>query len=289
MNTTKRITYNVHDRGRQHRGVDRLFDTAALAALINSPETQERVKLGDMQGYYGHWPRVKFGMATQEGGILDGKVISLPLAVRCTYLSADDKGNITHEHEFLDTAEGRLAHRLYESKSGGFSSAIDAIPRSRPSIPTDFYGFDYVFEPNYTTNRGHKAVLDAITSPVEEEREEMMAMLDAAMQDERGAAMHMMALYDSISAQHALALETLERVARENDLLVGMLASGKQGVLDDITSEGGVLPPKGTGRLEDFDKYRTMSLTPLQVIKDANTGPPSAEIGFIRKVFGKAI
>jgi len=72
-----------------------------------------------MQGYFGHWPRIKFGMATQEGGILDGKVISLPLAVRTTHLSADTEGNITHQAEFLDTVEGRLAARLYESQSGG--------------------------------------------------------------------------------------------------------------------------------------------------------------------------
>lgn len=286
---TSRITYNVHDRGRQHRGVDRLFDTAALAALINGPEVQERVKHGDMQGYYGHWPRVKFGMATQEGGILDGKVISLPLAVRCTYLQCDAQGNVTHEHEFLDTAEGRLAHRLYESKSGGFSSAIDAIPRSRPSIPTDFYGFDYVFEPNYTTNRGHKAVLDAITSPDAEEREEMMAILDAAMHDSTAAASHMLTLYDSLNAQHQLALETLERVAAENDLLIGRIASGKGGMLDDITSEGGRLPPKSRAPLTDFDKYRAMRLEPFQVIKDDTPEPASAESGYLKALIGRVL
>ena len=288
MNRTKRITYNVHDRGRQHRGVDRHFDTAALAALINGPDVQERVKLGDMQGYYGHWPRIKFGMQTQEGGILDGKVISLPLAVRCTYLHCDDQGNITHEHEFLDTVEGRLAERLYDSQSGGFSSAIDAIPRTRPSIPTDFYGFDYVFEPNYTTNRGHKAVLDAITSPDAEEREEMFALLDAAMADSTAAASHMLNLFDSLQAQHQLALEALERVTKENDLLIGRLASGKTGVLDDITSEGGVLP-RTNAELPDYDKYRKMPLAALSVIKDAAPEVESAEVGFMRRAYGRAV
>ena len=73
---TEEITYNVHDRGRQALGQDRRYDLDLLAKVINSPATQERVKSGDMLGYYGHWPRRVFGMAMCEGGIVNGKVFN---------------------------------------------------------------------------------------------------------------------------------------------------------------------------------------------------------------------
>ena len=95
---TDSITYNVRERGRKHRGVDRNFDTAALAALINGAGVQEKVKHGDMMGYLGHWPRVKFGMEVTEGGIDPGtgKAVSLPMAIRTVELHADPDGSITH-------------------------------------------------------------------------------------------------------------------------------------------------------------------------------------------------
>lgn len=263
MLKTKMITYNVHDRGRKLRGVDRHFDTVALAALINSPVTQERVKLGDIQGYFGHWPRVKFGMATTEGGILDGKAISLPLALRTIHLSADDKGNITHQAEFLDTNEGHIAARLYESQTGGFSSAIDVMPRSSPSIPTAFHGFDFVLEPNYTTNRGHRAVLDAVAASDVEGREEMLAMLDAAVDESMGAASHLNTLLDAMQAQYTQALQALEHLAAENDLLIGQLASsGAVAVLDD--AGGWVAPVRGGKTAADFERFRNEPLVELQ-------------------------
>jgi hypothetical protein len=265
---TKMITYNVHDRGRKETGQARCFDTAALARLVNGKAMQESVKLGDVQGYFGHWPRVKFGMQTQEGGVLDGKAVSLPLAVRCTHLSCDNEGNITHQHEFLDTHEGRLASSLYDSNTGGFSSAIDAVPRTNPSIPTAFYGFDFVLAPNYSGNRGHRAVLDGVSSQESEEREDMMALLDAVAEESSIA----LSMFDALQAQHALALETLDRVSRDNDLLIGRLASGKAALLDDVVGEGGRVAPRLGGLVPDFAKYKTMELPRLVDVKEAGKG-----------------
>ena len=279
---TKRITYNVHERGRKHRGQDRMFDTAALASLINGPDVQERVKLGDMLGYYGHWPRVAFGMATREVGFLDGKVVALPTAVRTTFLEADNKGNITHEAEFLDNEWGREAAAHYRSNSGGFSSAIDAKPRSSPSLATDFHGFDYVLEPNYTTNRGHRAMLDSVAAG-EVDHDSMLALLDAVMADSAAMVSHKNALFDSLQAQHQLALDTLERVARENDLLIGRLAAGHGAVLDSVGTPG-ELPLRGRPA-PDFERFRTMPLQSLRQI-ETHERDESAEAGLLRKNYG---
>ena len=69
---TEIIKYSLADRGRKYRGKDRHFNIAAVVAAINSPATQERVRKRDMLGYYGHWPRVKFGMNPSEGGLESG-------------------------------------------------------------------------------------------------------------------------------------------------------------------------------------------------------------------------
>lgn len=283
---TDTITYNVHERGRKHRGVERRFDTVALAKLINSPAVQERVRSGDLKGYYGHWPRLKFGMAVTEGGVLDGKVIcDLPIAVRTVELSADTDGNITHRTEFLDTAAGRVASALYLSKAGGFSSAIDVDP-SNNRIPIAFQGFDYVLEPNYNTNRGHRVVLDGAGGAEEGAREELFALLDAATAD-ASASSYLIEMLDGIQRDHALALETLERVTRENDLLIGRLAAGGSAVLDDVLGNNGHVLPKTGGRTIDFEKFRDMPLTSLAE-PDASE-PPSPEMKAVERRFGAKV
>jgi hypothetical protein len=145
------IKYNLKERGRQFRGFARKnLDYAAIATAINSPACQECVKNRDMLGYFGHWPRVKFGMVPQEGGIdyAKGKPFFVEPALVTTFLQADANGNIEHKAEFLGTDSGQVAAKMFLSRVGGFSSAIDVI---KP----EFFGFDYVQEPNYTTNRGY--------------------------------------------------------------------------------------------------------------------------------------
>lgn len=280
---TGRITYNVHERGRKHRGVDRLFDTVALARLINSPDVQERVKLGDMLGYYGHWPRMAFGMATQEVGMVKGRVVPLPIATRTTFLQADNQGNITHESEFLDNDWGREAAAAFKSKAGGFSSAIDAVPRSQPHLATDFHGFDYVLEPNYTTNRGHLALLDGVE--VEEELG-VLALLDAVMADSAAIVSHKNALFDSLMAQHQLTLDALERVGRENDLLIGRLASsqGAAGALLDSVGMPGEAAMRSRPA-PDFERYRDLPLVGLQAPAKTERDE-SPEANMLRRQYG---
>lgn len=245
------ITFNVQDRGRKHRGQNRSFDTAALAALINGGSVQERVKMGDMVGYYGHWPRIKFGMNPSEGGIVEGKQVALEPAIRTIYLKASPDGTIEHEGEFLDTNAGRLAERLYRSKAGGFSSAIDVKTAGSKQIPRDFYGFDYVLEPNFTKNRGY-AALDGVTS-------ESLAILD-----EVGEYNDLLEgtnrILDQVQADYDLLAETVHKLELENIELMSMLSkrgSSTEIVLDSLTA---VVHGMRESKFDSADEFRTQSL-----------------------------
>lgn len=223
---TETIRYNVTQRGREHRGKDRRFDLRALCSLVNSPEIQERVKNRDMVGYYGHWQRMKFGLTPPETAIVDGRNINIEPAIVTTYLRADADGNIEHQTEFLDTAAGKIAERLHNSKTGGFSSAIHAVPRGNLDVATIFAGFDYVLEPNYTTNRGY--AFDSVNSSDG-------MIFDFVMQEFNQSNAAMCALYDSLQNDHALAMQTLQRLQEENEELLSMMANGKA-VLDSVDS-----------------------------------------------------
>lgn len=260
MMITDAITYNVHERGRKHRGVNRNFDCAALASMINGPEVQERVKHGDMLGYYGHWPRLKLGMNPSEGGIVDGAVANIVPALRTVSLSAAPDGTITHKAQFLDTEPGEIASRLYASKAGGFSSAIDAIPRTSPAVPKGFYGFDYVLEPNYSTNRGHKIVLDGVG-------DDSMALLDHVLSHAAAGEDVLMMLLDSLQLQHSQALQTLARVHAENETLLSRLARARPGqVLDSALMEDvGAYRPSlyKPASVEDMRRFRDEPLAAI--------------------------
>lgn len=216
------IRFNVRDRGRRFRGQDRNFDTAALAALINSGEVQERVKQGDMVGYYGHWPRVKFGLDVEEGAIVGGKAVALEPAIRTTYLKAYPDGTIEHDTEILDTAPGRLVQRLYQSKTGGFSSAMNAPRRGSMQVPTSFHGFDYVLEPNYTTNRGYS--LDSAGNRIElgDLSEEEEAVLDA-VEEYTSMVAATTQMFDRVQAEYDRMAEVMDSVQQENVELQSMV------------------------------------------------------------------
>ena len=113
------IRYNLKDRGRKHVGQPRNFNIKAICDAINGPACQERVATRGLVGYYGHMPRIRFGMSPVEGVLDNGKYVPIEPAFVTTYLKADYDGNVEHRAEFLDTAAGRLAAKLFDSKMGG--------------------------------------------------------------------------------------------------------------------------------------------------------------------------
>lgn len=230
-NKTGRIRFNLTDRGHRAFGKPRHFNVAAIAAHINSDYTQERVKARNILGFYGHWPRVKFGAIAAEGGIgKDGKPAVVEPAIVTTFLQAFPDGTIEHETEFLDTDAGQVAAKLHNSRAGGFSSVIDNVQNA-------FIAFDYVLEPNFKANRGysldsaHAAASGWTLDSADGEQPQRMSLeeLDEAIQEEQ---QHAMALVlDSANAYRqatAQALEmsgaTISSLERERAELLTLLA-----------------------------------------------------------------
>lgn len=205
------IKYNLKDRGRRFTGKERNFNIQAICSEINGPACQERVKLRDLVGFYGHWPRRIWGLNAAEGGIANGKAQKVEPAIVSTHLRAYQDGTIEHKVEFLDTEAGQLAARLYNGKTGGFSSAIDEINNR-------FYGFDYVLSPNYSGNRGYELTMDDT---------EGMTLDDMASASYKEQVSGMLALYDSATALNDALADTCDNLRAENEQLLSMLASGK--------------------------------------------------------------
>lgn len=247
------IRYNLAERGRTVRGPERKFDLPAMARMINGPDVQERVKHGDLLGYFGHWPRRKFGLNPAEGGVVDGKAVSVEPAIRTVSLKADVDGWIEHETEFLDTASGKLAARLYASKAGGFSSAVGTKAVGDKAFPLGFYGFDYVLEPNYSTNRGYGVALDGVMD--EEDMFDAVAEHQQLME-------HCSTMLDSMQQSYDQMQATVERLAEQNAYYLSRLASeGKpDAVLDGIMD----LTTNPThSHLDQADSFLSATLVPL--------------------------
>lgn len=205
---TPLIRYNLKDRGRQHTGQPRNFNIRAVCDSINSPACQERVATRGMTGFFGHLPRLRFGMIPAEGGIDGGKYVPVEPAFVTTYLKADYDGNVEHRAEFLDTTAGLLAKKLFDGKTGGFSSAIAAKNNQ-------FFGLDYVLDPNFVQNSYRGIVLDDANGMLYDD-------VAAAEQDEQ--AHGMIYLLDSIEAERSTTSAVIDRLTEENEQLLSMLA-----------------------------------------------------------------
>lgn len=214
------IRFNVTERGRKHRGVDRNFDTAALATVVNSPEVQERVRKRDLHGYFGHGPRSAFGMTPPEFGIVAGKQVTLEPALVTTLLKGMADGTIEHEAEFLDNPPGRAAKRLFSNKVGGFSSAISCREYGGRDVPTSFHGFDYVLEPNFSTNRGW--ALDSATHA-------SGMVLDDAIAENATTLRVLDGLYNTLQGDYDRAMQNCIRLEQENAEFLAMLAGMTKG------------------------------------------------------------
>lgn len=232
---TRTITYNLADRGRAHNGVDRSdLDIRSAVNRINALDVQELVSSGDLYGYYGHELRARFGMNPPDVWVnpQTGENIRIEPALRTIELSADNDGNVTTRHEFLDTDSGKYSQRLYANNAGGFSSAmLRRMNEAGKYEVTGFAGFDYVRQPNYNTNRGdgmfdslfwiedaEEVAFDSMAN-VTPERAALMAALETAIihqYDSMATAIHsdmMISHYqkEALSAQDLF-------IARQNQL-----------------------------------------------------------------------
>lgn len=176
---TKRITYNLYDRGRSHSGKDRSnVDMKEMINRINDPTVQDMIKSGTFYGYNGHEIRRRYGMNPPDSVIIDGKVVYLERSIRTLESYAEPNGDVTHVHEFLENESGEFARKQYLARAGGFSSAQNYKRAGLSLIPVGFYGFDYVMQPNYTTNVGDGQLFDGLAIP--EEQDGLVASFDDA-------------------------------------------------------------------------------------------------------------
>jgi hypothetical protein len=276
---TQTIRYNLKDRARKFRGQARNFNIPKMVKLINGGAVQERVRMRDMHGYLEHLPRIKFGMNPGACQIDGGKMVTIEPAIVTTYLKAFDDGTVEHRTEFLDTPPGQVAARMFNSKVGGFSSAIDE------GMP-EFYGFDYVSEPNFALNRGYAVALDGVGKTT--------ATLDD-VQEYNDHVQGMLRLLDSVSAAHITeskahreafdqAMATVQRLEDENAQYLSMLASGK--TLDSVSFEAVrplVLPIDSADRLRrDIMGFKTANVAGYEqldsVVQESPQGKSLASV-----------
>lgn len=214
LKKTPMIRYSLKDRGRKHTGQTRNFNIKALYDSINGAACQETVNSRGMIGYYGHFPRIRFGMHPSEGGLDSGKYVPVEPAFITTHLRAFEDGTIEHQAEFQDTNAGKLAAKLFDSQVGGFSSAID---QNR----NEFYGFDYVLQPNFLTNSFRGVSLDdAMGGNISHLTYDDVY---AAELDEHQQSMNF--LLDSVNAERNATHAVIERLQQENEELLSMLSA----------------------------------------------------------------
>jgi hypothetical protein len=261
---TEVIKFSLNKRGRKLTGKARNYNAAAIANTINSARIQEQVKAGDMVGFYGHWPRVKFGLRPQTGGLVDGKIVAVEPALVTTFLRAAKDGTIEHRARFLDNEPGQMARRLHQNKTGGFSAVID-------SITHDIYGLDYVYDPNFIENRGWSVAMDSAGGV-----EDIHALMDdAAVHDYRHHIHGALVLLDSVSNAHAVLLEKYGHVLAENEELTLLLASRRPVepvAMDSATGFRSRVPSRSDGTQQfaaSLEEFRSAHLLPRVVDPDA--------------------
>lgn len=253
--STPMIQYSLKERGRKHTGQVRNFNTRLICDAINSPACQEMVSSRGMVGYYGHFPRVRFGMMPSEGGMDGGKYVPVDPAFVTTHLSATPDGIIRHQAEFLDTAAGLVAAKAWNGRVGGFSSAID---EAKPQ----FFGFDYVLQPNYLDNSFRGVVLDDVMGG--NYGDLTYDDIYAAEQDEQKQAM--IVLLDSLDRERGAASEAIERLQQENEQLLSMLT--KKGIDPSMVLDAAFVAPitVSGGTLDsiqrDIDSFRKAESLP---------------------------
>ncbi|MBW6101644.1 head processing protein [Escherichia coli] len=122
--------------------------------MLESKETQEGLRLGELFGYYGHGRRQLTGkLEVPETSVImvEGRpvVIDNVPACRTVAISVDDNGIVTHTQEILNTEPGKIVAAMIESRAGGWSWATGGRESGKIAVTTSFHGVDYVTTPNY--------------------------------------------------------------------------------------------------------------------------------------------
>ena len=155
-----RATFNVLDTGRKYTGKQRDYILDNIKEVINSPAVRERLRLRQLQGYFGHTMRELAGKLSLSAknvlNLPNGQQIVADAIPGCvtTDLSIDDLGNVTLVQEVLDNDEGNKIWSLHKNRIGGFSWAASGGTSGGNTLISSLFGFDYVPDPLNANNRG---------------------------------------------------------------------------------------------------------------------------------------
>lgn len=242
-------TFNIFNDGRKHNVAPQRFLLSSIQAIAQSDKTQERIKLGEAVGFYGHTIREKTNKLKpneKEWIPIDGKMVEVRVepAIRCTDFYCDDDGNVTHTEEFLDTDDGKAAYAAYKSGNGGFSWALggsNGTGKGFVSVARELAGFDYVFNPNFIPTERR----DMLLSSVREDAKDMLlsSVVDEGVEKERAESL--VNLYarpgyeestvdEIIMSQLIEKTEALENQASQREVLLSQVVENCPFVLSDV-------------------------------------------------------
>lgn len=201
---------------------NRNYVIQSVRDTFNSPETKERIALGEMYGYYGHGRRAMHYNKTKSLNLpevsvvmVDGKPVVLENVPsnRTIDISIDDNGIVTHTQEILNTDTGHIVQGMINSGAGGWSWATSG-PDSSVSLVKSFHGFDYVTVPNYISLDKKSLMLESA-----EERDAAIhaALIEQGFTD--NAATDLVHHFSAMKNQQAM-LESAHREALESELML---------------------------------------------------------------------
>lgn len=200
---------------------NRNYVIQSVRDTFNSPETKERIALGEMYGYYGHGRRAMHYNKTKSLDLpevsvvmVDGKPVVLENVPsnRTIDISIDDNGIVTHTQEILDTDTGRIVQGMINSCAGGWSWATSG-PDYSVSLVKSFHGFDYVTVPNYISLDKKSLMLESA-----EERDAAIhaALIEQGFTD--NAATDLVHHFSAMKSQQAI-FESAQREVLESELI----------------------------------------------------------------------
>ncbi|EPK7688541.1 head processing protein [Serratia marcescens] len=234
--------FSLVDNIRKHTAHNgRNYLMSAVRATISSPEVQERIRLGEMYGYYSHTNRALYHKETGNLDLpevcyvtIDGKPVMLKNipSNRTLAISIDDDGVVEHTQEILDTEPGHIVNGMERSMAGGWSWATGGTD-SAISRVTSFHGFDYVTTPNYISLNRKAAMMESV-SDLHAWRLEELIKSGYSEQGARDILAHF-----SHMQSHELMVESAQRsVDLQNDLLI---MQGRMMELEGIIQQNGVV------------------------------------------------
>lgn len=225
-------SFNLKDHGRSD-GNGRGYLVDSVKRMRDSPLFKERLKLGELYGYFGHNLRQLAGkMDLDETTIVqfEGKPVvieSIP-SNRTVAFDVSDDGIVTHTQEILDTPTGRAVAAMVDAGVGGWSWAVKGFEGIAGAIARSFHGFDFVKHPSYIDTEKMQAMFESVGVGSEDELYEKMfesAGFDA------GQSGKLMAAW----GRRAPSLAEYEEITQEVMMLEGVVASREAELAEVIT------------------------------------------------------